>query len=52
VNAAVATGAGRVDALLAARVDVPSVPGTLEPAPVDRADQVESIVATATNISG
>ena len=28
-------------------VGVPSVPGTLEPAPVDRADQVESIVATA-----
>ena len=32
---------------LAARVDVPSVPGTLEPAPVDRPDQVDAIVATA-----
>ena len=32
---------------LAARVGVPSVPGTLEPAPVDGADQVDEIVATA-----
>ena len=32
---------------LAASVGVPSVPGTLEPAPVDRPDQVEQIVATA-----
>ncbi len=29
---------------------MPSVPGTLEPAPVDRADQVESIVETARDI--
>ena len=29
------------------RVDVPAVPGTLEPAPVDRPDQVAAIVATA-----
>ena len=35
---------------LAARVDVPSVPGTLEPAPVDRPDQVAEIVATAERI--
>jgi acetyl/propionyl-CoA carboxylase alpha subunit len=32
---------------LAARVDVPAVPGTLEPAPVDRPDQVASITETA-----
>jgi acetyl/propionyl-CoA carboxylase alpha subunit len=32
---------------LAARVDVPSVPGTLEPAPVDHPDQIADIVATA-----
>ncbi len=35
---------------LAAQVDVPSVPGTLEPAPVDRPDQVAEIVATAERI--
>ncbi len=35
---------------LAARIDVPSVPGTLEPAPVDRPDQVADIVATARTI--
>ena len=35
---------------LAARVDVPSVPGTLEPAPVDRPDQVAGILATARRI--
>jgi acetyl/propionyl-CoA carboxylase alpha subunit len=35
---------------LAARVGVPHVPGTLEPAPVDRPDQVEAIVATARDI--
>jgi acetyl/propionyl-CoA carboxylase alpha subunit len=35
---------------LAARVGVPSVPGTLEPAPVDRPDQVADIVATAERI--
>ncbi len=35
---------------LAARVGVPSVPGTLEPAPVDRPDQVTAIVATAQQI--
>ena len=35
---------------LAARVDVPAVPGTLEPAPVDRPDQVADIVATARRI--
>src|SRR5262245_26239993 len=35
---------------LAARVDVPSVPGTLEPAAVDRADHVDAIVATARDI--
>ena len=32
---------------LAARVGVPSVPGTLEPAPVDHPDQVAEIIATA-----
>jgi acetyl/propionyl-CoA carboxylase alpha subunit len=32
---------------LAARVGVPSVPGTLEPAPVDHPDQVAQIIATA-----
>ncbi len=35
---------------LAARVGVPSVPGTLEPAPVDRPDQVAEIIATARKI--
>jgi acetyl/propionyl-CoA carboxylase alpha subunit len=35
---------------LAATVDVPSVPGTLEPAPVDHPDQVADIVATARRI--
>ncbi|HEU0242772.1 MAG TPA: biotin carboxylase N-terminal domain-containing protein [Candidatus Limnocylindrales bacterium] len=35
---------------LAATVDVPAVPGTLEPAPVDRPDQVAGIVATAEEI--
>ncbi len=35
---------------LAAKVGVPSVPGTLEPAPVDRPDQVAEIVATAERI--
>jgi acetyl/propionyl-CoA carboxylase alpha subunit len=35
---------------LAARVGVPSVPGTLEPAPVDRPDQVAEIIATARRI--
>src|SRR6188768_5183 len=35
---------------LAASVDVPAVPGTLEPAPVDRADHVASIVETVTGI--
>lgn len=35
---------------LAASVGVPSVPGTLEPAPVDRADQVRDIVAMAEGI--
>jgi acetyl/propionyl-CoA carboxylase alpha subunit len=35
---------------LAARADVPSVPGTLEPAPVDRPDQVADVVATAEGI--
>jgi len=35
---------------LAARVGVPSVPGTLEPAPVDRPDQVADILATARRI--
>ena len=35
---------------LAAQVDVPSVPGTLEPAPVDRADEVVAIVETARRV--
>jgi acetyl/propionyl-CoA carboxylase alpha subunit len=35
---------------LAAKVGVPSVPGTLEPAPVDHPDQVSVIVATANRI--
>ncbi len=35
---------------LAARVGVPSVPGTLEPAPVDRPDQVAQIIDTAQRI--
>ncbi len=35
---------------LAARVGVPSVPGTLEPAAVDRPDQVAEIMATARSI--
>ena len=35
---------------LAASVDVPAVPGTLEPAAVDRADDVASIIETATRI--
>ncbi len=35
---------------LAARVDVPSVPGTLEPAPVDHPDQAAEIIATARRI--
>ena len=35
---------------LAARVDVPAVPGTLDPAPVDRPDQVAAIAATAEGI--
>ena len=35
---------------LAAKVDVPSVPGTLEPAPVDRPDQVAGIIETAGRI--
>jgi acetyl/propionyl-CoA carboxylase alpha subunit len=35
---------------LAARVGVPSVPGTLEPAPVDRPDHVAAIVETARTI--
>ena len=35
---------------LASQVDVPSVPGTLEPAPVDRADDVDAIVETARRI--
>ena len=35
---------------LAASADVPSVPGTLDPAPVDRPDQIASIVATAEQI--
>jgi acetyl/propionyl-CoA carboxylase alpha subunit len=35
---------------LAARVGVPAVPGTLEPAPVDHPDQVASIVETARSI--
>jgi len=32
---------------LAASIGVPSVPGTLDPAPIDRADQLAGIVATA-----
>ena len=35
---------------LAARVDVPSVPGMLEPAPLDGPDQVEAIIQTARGI--
>jgi acetyl/propionyl-CoA carboxylase alpha subunit len=35
---------------LAARVEVPAVPGTLEPAPVDRPDHVAEIVSTAEQI--
>jgi len=35
---------------LAARVGVPSVPGTLEPAPVDHPDQVAAILATSRSI--
>ncbi len=35
---------------LAARVGVPSVPGTLEPAPIDHPDQVAEILATARTI--
>jgi acetyl/propionyl-CoA carboxylase alpha subunit len=35
---------------LARSVGVPAVPGTLEPAPVDRADAVDGIVATAEEI--
>ncbi len=35
---------------LAAKVGVPSVPGTLEPAPVDRPDQIAEITATARSI--
>jgi acetyl-CoA carboxylase, biotin carboxylase subunit len=35
---------------LAATVDVPAVPGTLEPAPVDRADDVESFARVANGI--
>jgi acetyl/propionyl-CoA carboxylase alpha subunit len=35
---------------LAAGVDVPAVPGTLDPAPVDRPEDVASIVETATRI--
>jgi acetyl-CoA carboxylase biotin carboxylase subunit len=35
---------------LAAQVDVPSVPGTLDPAPVDRPDQVDAILAAARDI--
>ncbi len=35
---------------LAARIGVPSVPGTLEPAPVDHPDQVAAILATARSI--
>ena len=35
---------------LAARVGVPSVPGTLEPAPIDRPDQVAQILATSRSI--
>jgi acetyl/propionyl-CoA carboxylase alpha subunit len=35
---------------LAARVGVPSVPGTLEPAPIDHPDQVAAILATSRSI--
>ena len=35
---------------IATQVDVPAVPGTSEPAPVDRPDQVAAIVADATRI--
>jgi acetyl/propionyl-CoA carboxylase alpha subunit len=35
---------------LAARVGVPSVPGTLEPAPIDHPDQVAEILATSRTI--
>jgi acetyl/propionyl-CoA carboxylase alpha subunit len=35
---------------LAARVGVPSVPGTLEPAPIDHPDQVAEILATSRSI--
>ncbi|HSL98304.1 MAG TPA: biotin carboxylase N-terminal domain-containing protein, partial [Candidatus Deferrimicrobiaceae bacterium] len=35
---------------LAARIGVPSVPGTLEPAQVDNADQVDAIIAAARDI--
>ncbi len=35
---------------LAAKVGVPSVPGTLEPAPVDRPDRVGELVSTARRI--
>jgi acetyl/propionyl-CoA carboxylase alpha subunit len=35
---------------LAAKVGVPSVPGTLEPAPVDHPDQAAEIIATANRI--
>jgi acetyl/propionyl-CoA carboxylase alpha subunit len=35
---------------LAARVGVPSVPGTLEPAPIDHPDQVEAILAGSRTI--
>jgi acetyl/propionyl-CoA carboxylase alpha subunit len=35
---------------LAAKVGVPHVPGTLEPAPVDHPDQVAAIIATARGI--
>ena len=35
---------------LAAKIGVPSVPGTLEPAPVDHPDRAADIVATATRI--
>jgi acetyl/propionyl-CoA carboxylase alpha subunit len=35
---------------LAAKVGVPSVPGTLEPAPVDHPDRVKELIATARGI--
>ena len=35
---------------LATKVDVPSVPGTLEPAPMDRPDEVAELAATAERI--